>query len=232
MLTRCVRAVRGVRPDGIAAHAAPRALAPPRWRPGLRAPLRASLASRKRRAPAAFLPKPRSYKFKAPVRLLALPHPHALARSQVQWADAARPVLRLEVTSGAQAGSVYSVPPHLKEVRCGLPTRPCHPRGVETRSCAGSTLRDGRAAVSVGFPQSHTHSRSAPLALPQLNVGRVAANDFVINDTEVSSQHARIGWDPDRQRWQLVRGVVVLSVNSVGTLSHSLPLARRWTLVR
>ena len=39
----------------------------------------------------------------------------------------------------------------------------------------------------------------------QLNVGRVGSNDFVINDTEVSSQHARIAWDDTTSAWQLVR---------------------------
>jgi len=39
----------------------------------------------------------------------------------------------------------------------------------------------------------------------QLNIGRVATNDFVINDTEVSSQHARIAWDDAQHVWQLVR---------------------------
>jgi serine/threonine protein phosphatase PrpC/pSer/pThr/pTyr-binding forkhead associated (FHA) protein len=33
----------------------------------------------------------------------------------------------------------------------------------------------------------------------------VATNDFVINDTEVSSQHARIAWDDAQHVWQLVR---------------------------
>jgi hypothetical protein len=33
----------------------------------------------------------------------------------------------------------------------------------------------------------------------------VASNDFVINDTEVSSQHARLAWDAAASVWQLVR---------------------------
>ena len=33
----------------------------------------------------------------------------------------------------------------------------------------------------------------------------MASNDFVINDTEVSSQHARIAWDDNLVAWQLVR---------------------------
>jgi hypothetical protein len=41
-------------------------------------------------------------------------------------------------------------------------------------------------------------------------VGRVGSNDFVINDTEVSSQHARIAWDDNLAAWQLVRRRAVL----------------------
>jgi hypothetical protein len=37
--------------------------------------------------------------------------------AQVQWADAARPVLQLQLTAGSQAGTVFCVPPHLSEVR-------------------------------------------------------------------------------------------------------------------
>ncbi len=65
---------------------------------------------------------------------------HARGAPQVQWADAARPVLRLEVTSGAQAGTVFSVPPHLSEVRaCLFLWR----WGAASRACARptSTLR-------------------------------------------------------------------------------------------
>lgn len=39
----------------------------------------------------------------------------------------------------------------------------------------------------------------------QVQIGRVASNDFVINDTEVSSQHARLAWDTAASVWQLVR---------------------------
>ena len=43
---------------------------------------------------------------------------------QVHWVDGGRPVLRLEVTSGAQAGHSFSLPPHLTVVRVYTSSRP------------------------------------------------------------------------------------------------------------
>jgi hypothetical protein len=122
----------------------------------------------------------------------------------VQWADASRPGLQLELTAGSQAGAVYSVPLHLTEARPALlrctATRLLR-RAARTHACTAraAAQRQRRA------PRTTLSVRARATGCTQVAIGRVAANDFVINDTEVSSQHARLAWDATQAAWQLVR---------------------------
>lgn len=135
----------------------------------------------------AFLGGFRESPFAATNAVLRLTRPRAPRRasaSQVQWADAlVRPVLRLEVAAGSQAGASFTAPPHLTEVR---------------RPAARPALHPSRAAA--GRRPAWSSADAPP---PQVSVGRVAACDFVIADPEVSSLHARFSWDAGGHAWTL-----------------------------
>ena len=134
------------------------------------------------------------------------------APPQVHWADAGRPQLLLDITSGAQAGQTFRLPPHLTTVR------PC-PASLLPRTAVDTPaqLSAARPLHTPPVSRYHLHPRTwvgclllspvAPL-VSQVTIGRVATtNDFAIHDAEVSSTHARVAWSDTAAAWQLVRRV-------------------------
>jgi hypothetical protein len=81
---------------------------------------------------------------------------------QVQWADASRPALQLEMTAGSQTGALFAVPPHLSEVRrllTRLTPLASHATARATCACAARLPYDGRTRALRGVARGPTLRR-------------------------------------------------------------------------